>query len=140
MNQVAFYYRKDLLVIKHGEYKADVAMTMGDAVYRDETTGTVKLASTSADFEGIVDKIIFNTQGNDSLAINAGERVRCGVGVDYEIVVKGNHTALDALAEGDEVGVVNGKFVDVDGTTVTQAVGKLIKKFDSGENVVRIYR
>ena len=139
MNNVAIYYRKDLGVTKHGEYKSAVAMTMGDAVKRNDVTLEVELAATSAEFEGIVDIIRFNTQGDDTLAIAEGERVRCGVGKDFEIVVKGNHTALDALAEGDEVGVVNGKFVDVDGTTVTQAVGKLVKKFASGENVIRVY-
>lgn len=138
-NPVSFYYRKDLNVTKHGEFKASVDMLMGDAVKRNDVTGEVELASTSADFEGIVDKIMLDYQGSDSLALKADERVRCGVGVDYEIVVKGNHDDVDALAEGDEVGVVNGKFVAVDGTTVTVAVGKLLKKFPNGEKVIRIY-
>lgn len=139
MNKVAFYYRKDLLVTKHGEYKAAVDMVMGDAVKRNDVTLEVELAANSDEFEGVVDKIIYNVQGNDSLELKADERVRVGVGKDYEIVVKGNHEALDNLNEGDEVGVNNGKFVAVDGTTVTVAVGKLLKKFGSGENVIRIY-
>jgi hypothetical protein len=139
MNEVAFYYRKDLNVTKHGEYKASVAMVMGDAGKRNDATGNVELAATSAEFEGVVDAIRFNVQGNDSLEIKADERVRIGVGDDYEFVVKGNHSALDTLAENAEVGVLDGKFVAVDGTTVTVAVGRLIKKFASGENVVRVY-
>ena len=138
-NEVSFYYRKDLNVTKHGEFKAAAAMVMGDAVKRNDVTGEVELAATSAEFEGIVDKILLNVQESDSLDLKAGERVRCGVGNDYEIVVKGNHAALDSLAEGDEVGVNAGKLVEVDGTTVTVAVGKLVKKFPNGENVVRIY-
>ncbi|WP_257064287.1 hypothetical protein [Priestia megaterium] len=137
MNQVAFYYRKDLLVIKHGEYKAAVAMTMGDAVKRNETTKELELAATSAEFEGIADKIIFNTQGNDSLAIAADERCRIGVGKDYEFVIK-NGTYLDGLAAGTEVGVLNGKFQALD-ATVTVAVGKVVDVFDSGEKAIRIY-
>lgn len=135
MNKVAFYYRKDLLVIKHGEYKASVDMVMGDAVKRNDITKELEFASNSAEFEGIVDKIIFNTQGTDSLDIKAKERCRIGVGKDYEFVIK-NGTYLDALAVGDEVEVLNGKFQKV---TTDTAVGKVVQKFDSGEKVIRIY-
>lgn len=138
MNKVAFYYRKDLNVTKHGEYKAGTAMKMGDAVMRDDATGKAILAPTSDDFEGIVDAIRYNVQGNDSLDIKADELVRVGVGKDFEFVVKGNHN-FGVLAEQDEIGVKNGKFVAVDGTDVTKAVGKIVKKFISGEVVVRIY-
>ncbi|ARC72568.1 MULTISPECIES: hypothetical protein [Bacillus] len=139
MNKVAFYYRKDLNVTKHGEFKAAVNMLQGDAVKRNDVTGQAEIAANSDEFEGVVDVIRYNVQGNDTLDIEAGERVRVGVGKDFEIVVKGNHPALDALNKGAEVGVANGKFVAVDGTDVTVAVGKLVEKFISGEKVVRIY-
>lgn len=137
MNKVAFYYRKDLNVTKHGEYKAGTALTMGDAVTINDATGEVTLASNSASFNGIVDIIRYNVQGNDSLAIEADERVRVGVGIDYEIVVKGNHD-FSAITEGAEVAVTNGKFVAPTAGT-NEAVGKVVKKFQSGEVVVRIY-
>lgn len=135
MNQIAFYYRKDLNVTKHGEYKAGADMKMGDAVKRDESTGTIVLATNSDDFEGIVDILRWNVQGNDSLEITSGERCRIGVGVDYEFVIK-DGTYLDAIAEGTELEVANGKFVAL---ATGKAVGKLIKKFISGEKVIRIY-
>jgi len=139
MNKVAFYYRKDLNVTKHGEYKAGSDMKMGDPVRRDDATGTLVLAQNSDEFEGIVDAVRWNVQGGDTLDIKKDEICRVGVGVDYEFVVKGGSSDFSSINENTEVGVNAGKFVIVDGTTVTKAVGKVIKKFDSGEVVVRIY-
>lgn len=136
MNKVAFYYRKDLNVTKHGEYKAAADMMMGDAGKRNEITGLVELAANSSEFEGIIDAVRWNVQGSDSLEIKKGERCRIGVGVDYEFVVKGNHN-FSGLDEGAEIAVENGKFVAP--TEGNDAVGKIIKKFKSDEVVVRIY-
>lgn len=136
-NKVSFYYRKDLNVTKHGEYKAAEDLVQGDAVKRNDKTKEIELATSSADFEGIVSKWMLNTQGADSLAIKAGDRALVGVGPDYEIVVKGNHDALKNLDNGAEVGVANGKFVATDEDT--DAVGKVVDKFPNGEIAVRIY-
>lgn len=137
-NQISFYYRKDLNVTKHGEYKAGTDMLMGDAVKRNETTLELELAANSAEFEGIVDKQLYNVQGSDTLELKKGERVRCGVGVDYEIVVKGNHPALGAMAAGDEVAVENGKFVAPTPDT-NGPVGRIVEKFANEEVCIRIY-
>jgi hypothetical protein len=135
-NSKSFYYRKDLNVTKHGEYKASVEMPFGSAVKRNDANGTIELAASSAEFEGIADKIIYNVQGNDSLVLEADERGRIGVGKDYEFVTKGAVSVTGA--KGDEVAVVDGAFVaPVAGTN--EPVGKIIEKFPNGETVIRIY-
>lgn len=139
-NPKSFYYRKDLNVTKHGEYKLDADVSapipFGTAGKRNETTGEIEVAANSAEFEGIIDKIILTKQGNDDLTVKAGERARIGVGVDYEIVVK-NAVSVTG-AKGAEVAVTNGAFVaPTAGTNV--AVGKIVEKFPNGEVVVRIY-
>lgn len=139
-NKVSFYYRKDLNVTKHGEYKVSAGLDgkpFGTAVKRNDATGEIEVAATSGEFEGIVDKVIYNVQGNDDLTVAAEELARIGVGKDYEFVVKGAVAVTGN--KGDEVGVNAGEFVPVDGTTVTDAVGKIVEKFANGEVAVRIY-
>lgn len=140
-NKVSFYYRKDLGVTKHGEYKVSTGLAgkpFGTAVKRNDATGELEVATTSADFEGIVDKVIYNIQGDDDLTVSDGELARIGVGSDYEFVAKGAVSVTGN--KGDEVGVdANGAFDIVDGTTITAAVGKIVEKFANGEVVVRIY-
>lgn len=131
-----FFYRKDLNVTKHGEYKAAVDMKQGMAVKRNDATKQIELAATSAEFQGVVDKFIYNVDGNDTMEIAEGDRARVGVGADYEIVTEDIHTGIAASAVGTEVEVANGLFVPLSTGT---AVGKIVDKFANGEVVVRIY-
>lgn len=138
-NQKAFYYRKDLNVTKHGEYKVSAALAgkpFGTAVKRNNVTGELEIAANSKEFQGIVDKIIINKQGNDDLTVKQGELARIGVGIDYEFVVK-NAVSVTG-AKGAQVAVSNGAFVaPVAGTN--EAVGEIVEVFPNGETVVRIY-
>lgn len=138
-NRKSFYYRKDLNVTKHGEFRYDKeateAVAFGTACKRNDVTGEIEIAANSAEFEGIIDKIIITTQGNDNLTVEAGERCRIGVGVDYEFVAKG--AVAITGNKGAEVAVTNGAFVAP--TAENLAVGKIVEKFPNGETVVRIY-
>jgi hypothetical protein len=133
-NKVSFYYRKDLNVTKHGEYKAAVDMPFGTAAKRNDVTLQVELAANSAEFEGVVDKVIFNVQGADDLTVKAGERCRVGVGKDYEIVLMKDKLGSTVVV-GDKIEVKNGKFQKV---TTDTAVGKVVAIFPNGETVLRI--
>ena len=132
VNKVSFYYRKDLNVTKHGEFIAGEALLAGDIVKVDLETGLVTKAETVNEAMGIVDIIRFNVQGADTLAIEEGERVRVGIGMDVEIVVLGNHEALAGLEVGAGLTVSAGKLIAGEG------YGKVIKKFANGEVAVRI--
>lgn len=137
-NPKSFYYRKDLQVTKHGEYKVGASLDkkpFGTACKRNDITGEIEIAANSAAFEGIVDKIIINVQGNDDLTLKTGERARIGIGKDYEFVVKEAVTVTGN--KGAEVAVTNGNFVAA--TAENKAVGKIVEKFPNGEVVVRIY-
>jgi hypothetical protein len=133
-NKVSFYYRKDLNVTKHGEYKAAVAMPFGTAVKRNDVTLEAEVAANSAEFEGVVDKVIFNVQGADDLNIAAKERCRVGVGKDYEIVLMKDKLGSTVVV-GDKIEVKDGKFQKV---TTDTAVGKVVAIFPNGETVLRI--
>lgn len=138
-NPKSFYYRKDRHVTKHGEFRVSAELDkapFGTAVKRNDETGEIEIAANSAEFEGIVDKIILNVQGNDDLTVKEGELARVGVGVDYEFVVKGAVAVTGA--KGDEVAVTNGAFVAPTAGS-NEAVGKIVEKFPNGEVVVRIY-
>ena len=133
-NPVSFYYRKDLNVTKHGEYKAAVAMPFGTAVKRNDVTLEAEVAANSAEFEGVADKVIYTIQGDDDLNLAAKERCRVGVGKDYEIVLMADKLG-STVAVGDKVEVKTGKFQKV---TTDTAVGKVVAKFANGETVIRI--
>ena len=130
-NPVSFYYRKDLQVTKHGEFIAGEDLMMGDIVKVDIATGLVTKAD-ATDAMGIVDHIIYNVQGPDTLEIKEGERVRVGIGHDVEIVTKGCHEGLDGLAKGAKLTVADGKLVAGEG------YAQVIEVFANGEVVVRI--
>lgn len=138
-NKKSFYYRKDLQVTKHGDMRVSAGLAgkpFGTAVKRNFVTNELEVAATSADFHGIIDKIIITKQGNDDLTVKKGELIRCGVGSDYEFVAKGAVTVTGN--KGDEVGVLNGNFTKLD-ATVTKAVGRIVEKFPNGEVAVLIY-
>lgn len=136
-NPVTFYYRKDLQVTKHGEFKAGVDLDFGAPVKRDYTTGLLQPATNSTEFEGVVDKILLDVQQTDKgrLKVKAGERCRIGVGKDYEIVIKGLASADSALNKGDVVEVSNGKFVK---KNTGARVGQVVDKYANGELVIKI--
>jgi hypothetical protein len=133
-NQLSFYYRKDLNVTKHGEYKAAVDMKQGMCAKRNDATLEIELATDGDDFEGIVDIIRYNVQEGDSLDIKEGERVRMGEGHEYEIVSKG--LGYESLTAGANLTVENGLFkaAGVD----DKVVAKVLHKFDNDEVVIRI--
>ena len=133
-NKVSFYYRKDLNVTKHGEYKAAVDMPFGTAVKRNDVTGEAEVAANSAEFEGVADKVIFNVQGADDLTLKAKERCRVGVGKDYEIVLMKDKLGSTVVV-GDAIEVKTGKFQK---KTTDTAVGKVVAIFPNGETVLRI--
>ena len=137
-NQKSFYYRKDLSVTKHGEYRVSAGLDgkpFGTAVKRNVVTGEIEVAANSKEFEGIVDKVIVNDQGTDDLTLKKGELARVGVGKDYEFVAKG--AVAITGKKGDEVAVSNGEFVaPAEGNA---AVGKIVEVFPNQEVVVRIY-
>ncbi|AXY82987.1 hypothetical protein vBBak6_027 [Bacillus phage v_B-Bak6] len=136
-NPVSFYYRKDLTVTKHGEYKAKVEMDFGTPAKIDPKTGLIEPAATSDEFEGIVDKIVLEWQESDKgrLKVKAGERCRIGIGTDYEFVVKGLASVDAALVVGDAVEVKAGKFIKLATGT---AVGKVTQKFANGEIAIAV--
>lgn len=136
-NPKAFYYRKDLQVTKHGDMRVSAGLAgkpFGTAVKRNFATGELEVAANSAEFKGIVDKIILNVQGNDDLTVKSGELARIGIGKDYEFVVKGAVTVTGN--KNDEVEVYQGNFRT---KTTDTAVGRIIEKFPNGEIVVLIY-
>lgn len=136
-NPVAFYYRKDLTVTKHGEYKAKSAMDFGTAAKIDPKTGLIEPAATSDDFEGVVDRIVLDWQETDKSRLNvkAGERCRIGIGNDYEFVTKGLASVDAALVVGDAVEVKAGKFIKL---ATGKQVGKVTQKFANGEIAISI--
>lgn len=138
-NPKAFYYRKDLQVTKHGDHRVSAGLAgkpFGTAVKRNSLTGELEVAANSAAFQGIVDKIILNVQGNDDLTVKQGELARIGIGKDYEFVVKGAVSVTGA--KGAQVAVTNGAFVAPTAGT-NEAVGEIVEIFPNGETVVRIY-
>ncbi|AZU99054.1 hypothetical protein pW4_31 [Bacillus phage pW4] len=136
-NPVEFYYRKDLVVTKHGEYKAKVDMDFGTPAKIDPKTGLIEPAATSDDFEGIVDKIVLDWQGSDigRLKVKAGERCRIGIGATYEFVVKGLASVDANLVLGDAVEVKAGKFIKL---ATGKQVGKVTQKFANGGIAIAI--
>lgn len=137
-NPVSFYYAEDLLVVKHGEFKAGQNMVCGMIVKRDLATGTVVPATNATDAEGVVDKILFQDVYGDAtseqmMKITEGERVRIGIGTQIVIVTKGVHEGLAGLTVGAKVTVENGKLVAGEGLGVVTHV------FDNGEVAVRLW-
>ncbi|QJT70420.1 hypothetical protein [Microcystis phage MaeS] len=140
-NKVSFYYAEDLQVTKHGDHRVSAALAgkkFGTAVKRNPLTKELEIAANSAEFQGIVDKIILTVQGNDadSMVLKEGELARIGVGKDYVFVTKGN-VAITGN-KGAKVAVTNGEFVAPTAGT-NEAVGEIIEKFPNGEIAVRIY-
>lgn len=136
-NKVSFYYAEDLLVVKHGEFKAGANMKCGMIVKRDLETGKVVPATNATDAEGVVDKIMFQDVYGDKtsaqmMEIEEGERVRIGIGTQIVIVTLGVHN-LAALNEGDKVTVENGLLVAGEG------LGVITHKFANGEVAVRLW-
>lgn len=139
-NQVSFYYAEDLQVTKHGDHKVSAELDgkpFGTAVKRNTVTGELEIAANSAEFQGIADVVILNTQGNDAdqMKLRKGKLARIGVGHDYVFVVKNQVNVVGD--KGDKVAVVNGEFVAP--TAENPAVGEIVNKFPNGETAVRIY-